>query len=176
MQQTFDGMQVDSRQARFTGVFDLDDEDTGVIGLDRVSFFVVAVRDGGAALKLTNDGDVKRVDSLAVQDARLMTGELRDKAVEFLSGRSGQEVFSFSETVVDDDEEEEPNDVAAQPAGEISPPENGNDRSGTMGVAKYPGASSSDIRKTDVTPREVESVSVYGHGRTDEALAAFLRD
>jgi hypothetical protein len=108
----FDGMDVDSHQARFTGTFDLDEEDTSSVGLDRVAFFVVAVRVEGAVFRTTDDAEVKRINVLKVQDARLASGDMRDEAVQWLAGKAGQSVMDFRERNGVASEEEKAEEMA----------------------------------------------------------------
>lgn len=97
MQGRFDGLEIDSYQGRFTGTFDLDQEDINALELDRVAFFVVAVRVEGATLKTTTEADVKRTNILKVQDARVARDQLRLDAVQWLAGKNGQGTLEFQQ-------------------------------------------------------------------------------
>lgn len=97
MQGRFDGLEIDSHQARFTGTFDLDEGDIAGLELDRVAFFVVAVRVEGATLKTTSEADVKRINVLKVQDARIARDQLRTEAVNWLAGKNNQGTLDFAE-------------------------------------------------------------------------------
>jgi hypothetical protein len=87
-----DGMSIDANKARFTGTFDLDEEDLEALSLDRTVFFIVGVRVSDANCKVLDTGDVRRTDVLSVVDARVAAGELREVAMAHLMGKGGQEV------------------------------------------------------------------------------------
>ena len=105
-QQHFDGFSIDAHQARFSGTFDLDQEDLASLELDRVAFFVVAVRVEGANLKALDTGDVRRVDVLKVQDARVAADELREVCIQHIMGKGGQSVADFGLATQEQKDEE----------------------------------------------------------------------
>lgn len=96
-QEIIDGLPVDKNQARFTGTFDLDQADLEALAMDRVAFLVVAVRIEQMNAKITPEADVKRLNVLRVQDARVARDELRADAVQWLAGKNGQGVLDFKE-------------------------------------------------------------------------------
>lgn len=175
-QERFDGLEIEVNKARFSGTFDLDASDAQQIGLDRVAFFVVAVKIGGANIRTTKDADIQRVDLLQVEDARLATGEIRDEVVKWLAGHHDQQEL-FNERLglapADGPEFDEPVREVEVVAGPYVSEGNGSSvpempLDGPK-VAKFdPDA----VNDPDV--KEVELVdSLYGD-RKDKALARFM--
>lgn len=80
--------QVELNEARWKGTIDLDAEVLKETTLDGLMFAVVAYRvEELGATKLMSDGRRRRKDVYNVEDARILTGHLRDQAVQFLAMR-----------------------------------------------------------------------------------------
>lgn len=89
-QERLDGHKVESWQARFTGTMDLDVEEAEKMGLDRVVVWIVASRVGQSEFKVLGDsGEVRRKNVINLEDARVLTGAIREQAILFL--RSGDQ-------------------------------------------------------------------------------------
>lgn len=76
MSKTFDGMPVDEWAGRFSGTFDLEEEQASRYSVDDVIVFVVRAQVKGASVKTTPQGDVKRVHVLGVEEAVIPTEKL----------------------------------------------------------------------------------------------------
>lgn len=100
MQQRFDGFDVSLHGAKFTGTFDLDEEDAKGLSLDRVVVFLVAARLGRAQVETTKEGDVKRTNTFVVNEVGMLEGDLREQAIQYLAFPD-QGVLDFS---IPDDE------------------------------------------------------------------------
>lgn len=189
-QEIIDGLHVDKNQARFTGTFDLDERDLEALAMDRVAFLVVAVRIEEMKAKVTPDADVKRVNVLRVQDARVARGDLREDAVEWLAGKNGQMTMDFREKLglapPDGPEFDRPDHVDEN--GEIlsevevvAEPRETTERvpttplSGQPGVAKFDPDSFEGIPDSDApVPSEGWSANVYSRERKDDRLRQFM--
>lgn len=200
-QYQLDGMSIDANKARFSGTFDLDDEDIEALSLDRTVFFVVGVRVSDANCKVLDTGDVRRTDVLSVVDARVAGGELREICMAHLMGKGGQEVafaHKFGTATAEEKEEEARFMETRLGSEEDRPPQVDDDgvirdwledaevvghiKDAVLGREKVPSGDGPKVAKFDpdgfgdgpsVVEREVVG-SVYGSGRKDSALSKFM--
>lgn len=147
----FDGFDVSVHEATFTGKFDLDDEESESIRLDRVVVFVVAARVGKVLHAADKDGEIKRTNTFVVSEAQMLQGELRDQAIQFLAYPT-QGTLDFD---VEEEDDDEPHAEAA-PSPAAAADTNGH----------------SDAAVDDAV--DVPDASIYPQGRKDEVLAKFL--
>lgn len=82
--QLFDGHEISLHQARFSGRFDVAEEEADRFRMDRVVVLIVAARSDGADFKVLDSGDVRRTATLKVDDARLLEGDMREQAIRYL--------------------------------------------------------------------------------------------
>lgn len=101
-QMRFDGFDVNVFEGKVSGKFEMDDVQAGKLGLDRVVIFVCAARLGKAQVETTGEGDIKRTNTFAVSDVRMLEGEMREQAIRFLADPL-QETLDFD---LDDDEDD----------------------------------------------------------------------
>ena len=95
----FDSQSVDRWSAKFTGTFDVDDDDIGSLGLDDQVVFVVVARVDGAAFKRTANGDLQRVNQLGVRGVRIAEGASREQLVRMFSLTDLQEKLPLDEGI-----------------------------------------------------------------------------
>lgn len=149
----FDGFDVSVHEATFTGKFDLDEEESESIKLDRVVVFLVAARVGKVLHAADKDGEIKRTNTFVVSEAQMLQGELRDQAIQFLAYPT-QGSLDF-----DVEPEDEDDDVAP-----VSSPAQAAEANGHSDVVL-----DETVDVTDTTEN-----SIYPQGRKDEVLAKFL--
>lgn len=79
MSDRFDGLPVDTYQARFSGTFECDLKTP----MEGEAMLIVIVRTTSASIKPTASGDIKRVDSLQVRQAAFVRNpSLRDELAD----------------------------------------------------------------------------------------------
>lgn len=175
-QERFDGFDIDDKQARFVGTFDLDDSDVAAIEFDRVVFMVVSARVGGAGIKTTKSGDIKRIDVLSVQEVRVAEGAMRDKCVDFLMGKSNQPSLFVEQHGIATPEQKAEELAFVQANGNVETPEDefltpsSQDEGTKVGKIDL-----GDDGSPDLVEREVVG-EVYPRQRKDEALTRFMQD
>jgi hypothetical protein len=76
MSKTFDGMAIDEWGGRFSGAFDLDEEQASRYSVDDVVVLIVRAQVKGANVRTTPQGDVKRVHVLGVEETVIPTPKL----------------------------------------------------------------------------------------------------
>lgn len=92
---SIEGLGVDIHQARFTGIFDVTEDDDRALSLDRVVVFLVAARSGKIEHTIRDNGDVVAKRILKVTDAMPLTGEVREQALGQLGNRTDPNQLSF---------------------------------------------------------------------------------
>lgn len=90
-----EGLGVDIHQARFTGTFDVTEEDDDSLGLDSVVILLVAARSGQIQHTIRDSGDVVAKRVLKVSDAVPLTGEAREEAIRRMTSRQDTNQGSF---------------------------------------------------------------------------------
>lgn len=91
MSKTFDGMHIDEWGGRFSGSFDLEEEQASRHSVDDVVVMIVRAQIKGANVKTTPQGDVKRLHIFGVEDARFPSNKLwRQCMTELRPDRQGK--------------------------------------------------------------------------------------
>lgn len=91
MSKTFDGMAIDEWGGRFSGTFDLEEEQADRYSVDDVVILVVRAQVKGANVKTTPQGDVKRVHVLGVEEVIIPSTKLwKECMAELRPSKQGQ--------------------------------------------------------------------------------------
>jgi hypothetical protein len=160
----FEGHDVEAFHCQFAGSWDLEDDEAGAIGLDRVVVFLVAGRITKASFELQeSSGELHRKSVVKVSEARMLRGSVRDEALSYLVQGPDQSQLHFGVTQftgIDDDPDFQLPDDATVSNGRSEAAQSASTPSDPSGAAL--GAESLG--------------SVYPAGKvTDEHLAKFLQ-
>lgn len=71
----FDGYPIELYDGRFSGTFELDEEVGEAIKYEQVVSFLVVANASKAAISTNKDGDLKRTNTFAVQQVKLVSNE-----------------------------------------------------------------------------------------------------
>lgn len=87
----FDGVEMQHHQIRFAGTLDLDERDLEDIRLDGLTVMIVAVRTGGAGIKINDDSGEATLKYVGtIQAALPLQGEARERAMASIRDRNGE--------------------------------------------------------------------------------------
>ncbi len=167
MQNRIEGLGVDIHQARFTGTFDVSEEDDTSLGLDSVVILLVAARSGQIQHTIRDSGDVVAKRVLKVAEAVPLTGEAREQAIQQMTNRIDPNQGSFEWTMSPGSLEVK---VPNQPLSEETPGE-------SAALDETPEPDESDIfvpRAFNPDVGEVEVVGQIRGSRKDKQLTNFL--
>lgn len=104
-QLNFDGVDVGSVAVKFTRTLDIDDVTASKLGYESDVTFVVTGRVVGANFKEDSTGLVQRVNNIAVTDARVLEGDLKDSVEATLQMAGAQQQIVFDEDIFEEREE-----------------------------------------------------------------------
>lgn len=185
-----EGLGVDIHQARFTGTFDVTEEDDDSLGLDSVVILLVAARSGQIQHTIRDSGDVVAKRVLKVSDAVPLTGEAREEAIRRMTSHQDTNQGSFdwgmspgaleagvtnrhlSDSSTSNDE---PDAMEEHEVERIAPSTTPSSR----GPSPAPGRGEPDIFVPTHSHVDVEEVEVVGQirkDRKDVQLNKFLRE
>lgn len=150
----FEGHDVELHKCSFQGTFDLENDESQAIALDRVVVFLVAGRVTGAGFELQeSSGELHRKSKIKVSEAAMLRGKLRDEALAWIVEGPENAMLAFGKQASSASETFDGGDFAL-------------DAEDAALLAQHNG-SNGDSEKVNLG-------SVYPAGRGDEQLAKFL--